>query len=40
MTEKNLDQNDEKTVKLLELLEEIKKFASNLRDKLNKQLES
>lgn len=40
MTEKNLDQNNQKISNILELLEKIKKFASDLRDKLNKELES
>jgi hypothetical protein len=40
MTEKNLDQNNQKISNILELLERMREFASNLRDKLNKELES
>ncbi len=40
MTKKKSDQNSEKIVVVSELLKKIKKFATNLRDKLNKQLES
>ena len=40
MTEKNLDQNNQKISNILELLERMREFASDLRDKLNKELES
>jgi len=40
MTKKDLDQNNKKIASILELLEKIKKFASDLQDKLNKELES
>lgn len=40
MTEKNLDQNNQKISNILELLERMSEFASDLRDKLNKELES
>jgi len=40
MKKKKSDQNNEKIVSVSELLKKIKEFATNLRDKLNKQLES
>ena len=40
MKKKKSDQNNKKIVSVSELLKKIKEFATNLRDKLNKQLES